>query len=55
MQSLKIIQIVGFILLMLGVIIRAGAGEYYGTVIAVVGVLIYATGKVGAWLKSANP
>lgn len=52
MKVWKITQIVGFLLLALGVVIRAGAGEFYGTWMAVIGLLVWAAGKTGAWLKS---
>lgn len=51
----KIIQIVGFLALALGVVVRAGSGEYWGTGVAMLGVLVYAIGRVGAWLKSDRP
>lgn len=46
----KITQLVGVLLLLLGVIIRAGTGEYYGMWFVVLGVLLYAVGRIGAWL-----
>lgn len=55
MKPWKIAQIVGFLLLVVGVIARAGAGEYWGTGLAMVGVLVLAVGRVGAWLKSDRP
>lgn len=55
MKAWKITQIVGFLLLVVGVTARAGAGEYWGTGLAVVGVLVWAVGKTGAWLKSDRP
>ena len=55
MKTLKIIQLVGFLLLALGVIIRAGAGEYYGAVIAFFGFFVYVTARVIAWIQSGKP
>jgi drug/metabolite transporter (DMT)-like permease len=52
MKKLKITQLIGILLLLLGVVIRAGAGEYYGTGLAVLGLLIYAAAKVSAWIKN---
>lgn len=46
----KIVQLVGVLLLLLGVIIRAGAGEYYGIWLVMIGVILYAGGRIGAWL-----
>jgi hypothetical protein len=51
MKAWKIVQLVGVLLLLLGVIIRVG-GEIYGMALAILGVLLYATGRVAAWLKS---
>lgn len=52
MKKLKIAQVIGILILLLGVIIRAGAGEYYGTALAVLGILIYAVARVTAWIQS---
>ena len=52
MKAAKIAQVVGFLTLAVGVIIRAGAGEYYGTAIAMLGVLIYAAARVTTWIIS---
>lgn len=51
MKAWKITQIIGFLLIAIGVVIRVG-GEMYGTMIGVLGVLVYAVGRVGTWLKS---
>ena len=50
-KTFKIVQIVGFIVIISGVLLRV-SGEIYGTGVGVFGVLIYAIGRVGAWLKS---
>lgn len=55
MTKWKVVQIIGVIALLLGVIIRAGAGEIYGTAIAALGVVIFAVGRVAAWLRSDRP
>ncbi len=52
MKTLKIIQIVGVLVLLLGVIVRSGTGAYYGTAIAMLGILIYAVARLMAWVKS---
>lgn len=51
MKKLKIAQVVGILILLLGVIIRAGAGEYYGMWLVVFGIMIYATARIAAWVK----
>lgn len=55
MKTWKIVQLVGVLVLLLGVIIRAGTGEYYGTGLAVLGVLVFAVSRVAGWLKSDQP
>lgn len=55
MKAWKITQLVGFLILIVGVIIRAGTGEYYGTGLTLLGVIVFAAGRVGAWLKSDRP
>lgn len=55
MKAWKLTQVAGFLILAFGVIVRAGSGEYWGTGVAVLGVLIYAVGRVGTWLKSDRP
>lgn len=55
MKAWKITQIVGFLLLVVGVIAAAGAGEHWGYGLAMLGVLVLAVGRVGAWLKSDKP
>lgn len=52
MKKLKIAQVIGVLLLLFGVIIRAGTGEIYGMYFVILGVLIYATARVTAWVKS---
>jgi len=55
MKAWKILQLVGVLVLLLGVIVRAGTGEYYGTGLAVLGVLLFAIGRIGGWLRSDQP
>lgn len=50
MKAWKIVQLVGVLLLLLGVVIRVG-GEFYGVHLALLGVLIYTVGRVTLWLK----
>lgn len=52
MKELKIAQVIGVLLLLFGVIVRAGTGEIYGMYFVILGVLIYATARVTAWVKS---
>lgn len=51
LKRYKVIQLVGVLILLLGVIVRAGAGEYYGTGMAVLGALLFAVGRVAAWMR----
>ena len=48
-KPLKALQLVGVLLLILGVIVRAGTGEFVGTWLAIGGALLYAVGRVAAW------
>lgn len=48
----KITQIAGFLLLVVGVIGWAGAGEHWASGLTFLGVIVLAVGRVGAWLKS---
>jgi hypothetical protein len=50
MLKWNIVQLVGVLLLILGVIVRVG-GEFYGMHAAVLGVLLFTVGRVAAWLK----
>lgn len=52
MKKIKIAQVGGVLLLLYGVIIRAGTGEHYGMFLVVLGIVIYATARVLAWIKS---
>lgn len=51
-KPIKAIQTVGFLALVMGVIVRAGTGEYWGTVVGVIGLLVYFLGKFLAWWKN---
>lgn len=55
MKKWKVVQIVGVAAILVGVIIRAGTGDYYGTGIAALGVVIFAFGRIATWLKSDAP
>jgi hypothetical protein len=48
---IKLVQLIGLALLVLGVISRAATGEFWGTWLAIIGFLLFATGRVSAWLK----
>lgn len=52
MKKLKIAQVIGILLLLLGVIVRAGAGEFYGMYLVLLGILVYAVARVAAWIQS---
>lgn len=54
MKAWKVVQIAGVLLLLLGVVVRIG-GTMEGMWLAVLGVLLYAVGRVAAWLKSDQP
>lgn len=54
MKTWKILQVVGVLTLLVGVVVRVG-GEYYGTAIALLGVLVYAIARVTTWVKSDRP
>lgn len=51
-KTLKALQLVGFALLAVGVIARAGAGEFWGMWLAVIGVAMLAIGRLLAWWKN---
>lgn len=52
MKTLKLVQIVGVLILLFGVIVMAGAKEHYGTFFALLGLLIYAVARLTTWVKS---
>lgn len=49
---MKLLQLVGVLLLLVGVAGRAGADEFWGTWLALIGLLLFAAGRVAAWLKT---
>ena len=51
MKALKIAQIIGVLILLIGVVVRVG-GEFYGMHLALLGLLTFVVGRIGAWLKS---
>lgn len=51
MKAWKIAQVVGVLMLLLGVVIRV-SGEFYGIHLALLGLLLYAVARVATWLKS---
>jgi len=54
MRNWKITQIVGVLVLLVGVVVRVG-GEIYGTLIALLGLVVFVVGRIGTWLKSDKP
>jgi hypothetical protein len=54
MRPWKIAQIVGVILLPVGVVVRVG-GELYGMHLALRVLLVFFVGRLGAWFKSERP
>jgi len=54
MKTLKIIQIIGVLILLLGVIIRTGTGDYSGTAIAMLGILIFTVSRLTLWVQSKS-
>jgi len=54
MRNWKIAQIIGVLVLLVGVVVRVG-GEINGTLIALIGLLVFVAGRIGAWLKSDKP
>lgn len=50
-KPLKALQLAGVLLILVGVIARAGAGEYWGTAAALLGGVLFTLGKVLAWWK----
>ncbi len=51
MRAWKIAQLIGVLVLLLGVVIRV-SGELWGVHMALLGLAVYAVGRIGAWLKS---
>jgi len=54
MKTLKIIQIIGVLILLLGVFIRTGTGDYSGTAIAMLGILIFTVSRLTLWVQSKS-
>ena len=50
-KKFKALQLIGFACIAIGVIARAGAGEYWGTALAMLGAILFAAGRVLAWWK----
>lgn len=51
MKKLKVAQVIGILLLLIGMIIRI-SGDLDGMWMVIVGVMVYATARVSAWVKS---
>lgn len=47
----KGLQLAGVLLLLIGVVVRVG-GEIYGTHLALLGLVLFAAGRIGAWWKT---
>jgi hypothetical protein len=47
----KLLQLFGVLVLLFGVVVRAGTGEYWGTAVALLGLLIFIIGRIAAWLR----
>lgn len=54
MNAWKITQLVGVLLLLIGVVVRVG-GQIDGTAVALLGLVLFAVGRIGGWLKSDGP
>jgi hypothetical protein len=55
MRLWKIVQLVGVLVLLAGVAYRTSTGDYVGTGVAMIGVLLFALGRIAAWLLSDKP
>lgn len=51
-KPFKALQLVGVLLLIGAVVARIGTGDYWWTGAAVLGVMLYALGRVLAWWKT---
>lgn len=49
--SYKLLQLGGVLILLFGVAVRTGTGEYWGTAVALLGLLLFIVGRVAAWLR----
>lgn len=45
----KAMQLIGVALLIIGVVARIGTGDYWWVGVAVIGLIVYALGRVLAW------
>ena len=52
MKTLKLVQLLGVLMLLFGVIVLAGAREHYGTHFILLGILIYAGARLTKWVKT---
>lgn len=52
MKKLKIAQVVGVLILLYGVILWAGVRDINGVYFVTLGIAIYATARIWAWIKS---
>jgi hypothetical protein len=51
-KTFKALQLIGFLMIFVGVIARAGAGEYWGSFLALTGFVVWALGKALAWWRT---
>ena len=49
MRALKITQLAGVLILLIGVVMLVGK-EYLGTLPIILGTIMYAVGRVGVWM-----
>jgi hypothetical protein len=54
-KKLKLVQLLGIALLLLGVILRIATGESLWIGVAVCGLLVYAFSRIAFWLRSDTP
>lgn len=48
-KSYKAVMTIGFLMIVIGVIARAGAGEYWGSFLGFTGLAIFLFGRFLAW------
>ncbi len=48
----KVVQLMGVMALLLGVIIRSGTGDLFGTALALLGLALFVLGRLAAWWHS---
>lgn len=48
-KAFKLLMTIGFLMIVVGVIARAGAGEYWGSFLGFTGFAVFALGKFLSW------